>query len=269
MKKLPDSELLYRALEQIDANILYEQFPNIPRNVHSTCPSCHGTKVVTVDGVDWECNCADQIQRHKHYTSAGIGINYQQLSWGNWHNTKFDISQLDDYRDNIDKYINNGIGIILHGPNGSGKSFICTMILKDLIRKHNKRCYMIKAKDLVDMVREGWSTPRNKEILNYKITNADVLFIDDPGKELIDANNWNDKHAKMTIEGIIRERVQSNKAIFLTTNYDMAGIASVYGKGFYSMLQESCFQIEVPGSDYRKQIHADLQNTGKLYIPIF
>ena len=36
---------------------------------------------VVVDGALMRCNCADQLQRYKHYLNAGIGLTYQRLNW--------------------------------------------------------------------------------------------------------------------------------------------------------------------------------------------
>lgn len=261
MKKLPDSPLLNVALQQFDADILYKQHPDTPRSSDAGCPTCGKNRgfgkngTIIVNGEEWECNCQDQLQRHKHYLSAGIGIKYQRLSWDDWMNPDFDVAALSPYRTHIDDFIREGVGLVLSGTSGTGKTMLCTLILKDLVQK-GYRCYMTTASQLITMVRDGWKSQDERTMFRQKIERAEVLFIDDPGKELfgINPDTFNNSHSKMTIENILRERVQSSRPTFLTTNLNEHQVEFSYGRAFASLLSESSFLITVGGQDHRKTV---------------
>lgn len=258
MKQLPESPLMNMVLSQHDADLLYEQYPDTPHSPDDGCPTCGKNRgrgkngTVVLGGEEWECNCADQLQRHKHYLAAGIGLRYQRLSWADWVNNDFDVSRLEFYRNNIDGFIREGIGLIAIGKPGTGKTMLVTLIMKELVQK-GYRCYMTTAAQLITMVRDGWKSERERLMFKDKIERADVLFIDDPGKELFGSSleSFNNSHARSTIESILRERVQGSKPTFFATNLGQDEITSQYSESFSSMLKEAVYFVAVNGSDHR------------------
>ena len=272
MKRFVESKLRYMPLSQHDANLLYKKHPEVPKMFDGkNCPSCHGDGYVVFGGERYECDCVEQLQKYKHYISAGIPIKYQKLSWADWDNKEFPIDDgiVKKYRDNLSNYVNNGIGLFLRGSNGSGKSFIATMILKELVNDGHS-CYMTTAADMADIVKNKWKTDFDEDFYKTKIEQTDVLYIDDVGRELIDLDtNWADKFNKTSLDNIVRQRVQNGKTTFITTNLTDKRFVSYYGNGIKSLLLESMICFEVFGKDHREVIQEKLLSNGVSNSHIF
>jgi hypothetical protein len=59
----------------------------------------------------------------------------------------------------------------------------------------------------------------------------------------------------MTLDSIIRNRVQNARPTFITTNLDNAGIMGLYGISAFSLLSERSKFFPVTGRDFRPDIN--------------
>lgn len=262
---------MYRIVPQEDVDALYSIYPDLPRSHLSGCPSCgknNGYGVdgtVLLDGVEWVCNCHDQLQRHKHYLNAGIGSTYQFLSWQDF---KGDVAVLDyatSWLRDIEANVEAGRGFFLWSEvNGVGKSLIASLVLKECVLSGYK-CYMTTFQNMLSAMKSGWKDADYDRWYRGKIDSAQVLLIDDLGKEVVDNTGFNKDFAKQTVDSLMRTRVQQGRPTLFTSNFSPSGLSQYYGIAFVSLLQECVEPVHVKGRDYRPYYSGKAKGQRRVY----
>lgn len=264
-------------LSQDDSERLDREMPHLPKSpLH--CVTCKGTRVFTwYDGLgeciqEFDCNCENQWVVNRYLHHCGIGINYQRLSW---RDLAIDIPEdIKEYLENVDKLVPFGLGFTLHGTIGSGKSLLCNLLLKHLI-KQGYDGYFTTFSGLLEKFRSGFSSAEEKQWFYKRIKNAQILVIDDIGKEqqqtvfrAKDAvnpvrddrdikSNASIQHistpiAESTLDEILRYRVNQALPTLVTTNFSMEELGEKYGSNIISLLMESNTIIEFEAGDFRR-----------------
>lgn len=235
-----------RYLSDEDAARLYAEFPHLKASPEDYCPTCDKTGRYFWKGVAHICNCEEQLQLHKHYLRAGIGVSYQRLSWDDYEGDEGLHRLVEAYLKGHSNYVNRGVGILLHGGYGTGKTFALMMLLKDLI-KLGYDCYSTTFASMVEMFTAGWKSVEDKQYFQERIVLCPVLFLDDVGKEL----KTRTKLSESTFDDVLRRRVQSGRPTFITTNMTKGELSEGYGGAILSLLREVSMAYEVQGADYR------------------
>ena len=255
--RLPDSPLIYEILPQEDVDQLYRMYPGLAKSHHFGCPSCGKNLgpvvdgIVNLDGIWWQCNCRDQLQRHKHYLNAGIGDVYQFLSWNDFHGDQAAKDAALAYDKDIDDYVSSGVGLFIWGEsNGTGKTFIANQIVKDCVMQ-GYACYSTTFADMLSNMKAGWKDEEFAGWYKKKVDAAQVLLIDDVGKEIMQTSGFNNSFAQQTLDSLLRTRAQQNRVTFITTNLAAGDFKSLYGVAATSILSETTKIIHVTGNDYR------------------
>ena len=225
---------------------LYRDHPQLKPSPDKYCPTCGTTKKYYWQGKFHDCDCTRQLQLHKHYLAAGIGVNYQQLSWDDFEADPKIKQAMDKYLERHVAFVSKGIGMVLYGEIGTGKTFGATMLLKDLI-KVGYRCYSTTFASMVEMFTAGWKSVDDQQYFQEKIVHSDVLLLDDLGRELRTKN----KLSESTFDDVLRRRVQDGRPTFITTNMSLAEMNEGYGAAVLSLLSEKSMTYEVKGADYR------------------
>ena len=268
--RLESSPLTYRIIGQEDIDQLYAIYPDLPRNCNFGCPSCgkdNGNMrdgYVILNGVTYQCNCQDQLQRHKHYLNAGIGMAYQTLSWADYHGDPSALTAINEYREKLDANIESGKGLMLFGGYGVGKSMLCYLVLKECVMAGYK-CFATTYADMLASMKAGWKDPQFAQWYKSKVDSAQVLMLDDVGKELFGASGHNDDFAKQTLDSLFRTRVQQSRPTFITTNLNTTNLREIYGEAFFSLMTESMSPILVNGFDYRGAVKTQGKGARRIY----
>lgn len=111
--------------------------------------------------------------------------------------------------DRVAKWQPSEKGMVLFGPTGRGKTRALWELARSLVVVHGKRVQFVKASVLSRSVIESWNT----EACIRAAINADVLMIDDLGKE-----PPMDKSESALLE-IIDGRSTTRRPTFISTNY--------------------------------------------------
>jgi len=241
-------QLRYHFLSDREAERLYRQHPKLKPDFREYCPTCHTERTYFWDGLMQKCDCQLQLQLHKHYLAAGIGVTYQQLSWDDFEGDPEVRLWMDDYLRNHMNYVDRGLGLVLYGDYGVGKTFSITLLLKDLI-KLGYNCYSTTFAHMVEMFTAGWREPEEQRYFQTKIIGTDVLLLDDLGRDMKTKINL----SETTFDDVLRRRVQDGKVTFLTTNMTIKELSNGYGGAILSLLWERSLRYEMLGSDFRPQ----------------
>lgn len=276
MRRLESSPLLYKVLPQEDADQLYHIHPDIPRSGRVGCPSCGKNRGIIVDGTvkigeeEFVCNCADQVQRYKHYLDAGIGLNYQCLTWGDFVGDQQAKAKCSEYVHNISQNVEAGCSLVIGSGregsslHGTGKTMLGTLVLKSCIMA-GYRCFMTTYADMLSSLKAGWKDADYAKWYKGRIDSAQVLLIDDVGKELMSGSGFNNDFSKQTLDSLFRTRVQQSRPTIFTTNFDVGTMTRCYGEAFMSLLRENSVVVSVVGDDFRPLKQSRLVGERRIY----
>lgn len=270
-QRLESSPLTDRIIEQDDADQLYLIYPDLPRSYLYGCPSCGKNMgmgvdgVVVLDDVAWTCNCKDQLQRHKHYLNAGVGATYQFLGWNNFNGDQNALTLVAGYAHDIADNIESGTGLMLSSKTlGTGKTMLGTLVIKSAVMNGYK-CFATTFADMLSSMKAGWKDQAFAKWYKQRIDSAQVLMIDDLGKEMLGDNGFNTSMAVNVFDSLLRTRVQQNRPTIITTNYDKGELMRTYGNAVASLLEEQQITIEVAGSDYRPSVSKQSKGYRRIY----
>lgn len=255
LPRLPDA---VRTLRDDESKYLLHQFPGLPKSLKD-CPTCQGMKefrwyedngfgygkVVT-----YECPCADQIRLHKFFLHAGLGHSYQVLSMtdvadGVYENNSEAMEAIADYWKNSMYYLARGFGLMLYGTSGTGKTLLSSLLLKRLLTYgRGLDGYFTTFTDLLDRYAGGWSDKDMAAWFERRIVNAEVLVIDDIGKEYSGRLGMSSN----ALDTVLRTRVQHDRPTIFTTNLSIAEFRKTYAGSTWSLLAEKVLPYEIKGN---------------------
>ena len=246
------TDIRYRYLEDWEAERLYARHPKLGASPDEYCPTCHKKGIYRYQGKDWPCDCVEQLQLHKHYLAAGIGVRYQRLDWDDLKDEVV-FQKVGEYANDPD-YLEKGIGLILTGEFGTGKTLAANLCLKEFIRNYGYSCFATTFSEMIELYTAGWYSEDDKTYFNRKVIESQVLLLDDIGREM----RRKTRLSETTFDNVLRTRVQQGRATILTTNMDLDELGKGYGGAVLSMLSECSTAIECRGDDYRKTAKAAL-----------
>ena len=235
-------------LSDVDADRLYAAHPKLKASYKDYCPTCAKAGSYRWKGEEVQCDCRKQLNLHKHYLAAGVGVTYQRLSWDDYEGDEAVLAFCAKYVDKAPQYVARGVGVVVHGSFGSGKTLAMNLLVKQLIHK-GYNCYATTFASMIEMFTAGWRSPEEQRWFQRKIVQSDVLLLDDLGREL----RTNSKLSESTFDDVLRTRVQAGKVTFITTNLTPGEMKEGYGAAVLSLLQESAAVLSVSGSDFRPQ----------------
>lgn len=271
LRQLPSSRLLNRIVPQEDAEELYRIYPDLPRNHLSGCPSCGKNEgygldgTVELDGVTFRCNCHDQLQRHKHYLNAGIGATYQFVTWRDFAGDQEALGRVAEWVNLLESNVESGRGLyIWSAENGTGKTMLGTLALKECVN-FGYRCYMTTFQNMLSSLKSGWHDPDFDKWYRGKVDSAQVLMIDDVGKELMQTGGFNNDFARQTLDSLLRTRAQQGRPTILTSNLSPGQLIPQYGQAVMSLLTENTFEVPVAGCDFRPNTVSRIKGHRRVY----
>lgn len=235
-----------RFLTPDDATRLYSDHPNIDPDPDTYCPTCQKSGEFFWQNEFHKCDCEMQLQLHKHYLVAGIGVTYQRLDWADYQGDPAAEAMVRKYLEAHANMVSRGTGFILSGTYGTGKTLLMTLLLKELV-KLGYSCYSTTFASMIEMFTAGWRSPEDQRHFQRKIMQSEVLLLDDLGREM----KTKTKLSETTFDDVLRTRVQGGRPTLITTNMDPAQLSTGYGGAILSLLSEVCIRYEMKGSDFR------------------
>lgn len=257
---------LPRALERppgaADSEMLDRIFgPPVPWQ--ERCLTCSGAKhfktrlgdgsVVTV-----ECNCREQWILRELMLAANIDDNYARLSWHQVRGVPDDlVLVVKEYIAELARNRRAGLGLTLWGTRrGTGKTMLTTLILKEAMTHPRTRVYFTRFYDLIRLYSRTWKDGSMEDWFIRNVEGADVLGIDDIGKESAQSTAAIGMVDQL-LDRMLRGRIANNRVIIVNSNLDPE--SDKIGAGFeryqqdvLELLSEVNEAIELNGPSYRK-----------------
>lgn len=251
---LPDA---CRLITNADLALLRAARPRLwldPRKSCLTCLKADGsTYRWYADGTraeiaTYECNCRDQWLLHLWLLNAGIGLNYQRLSWDDVATVPAHVvEQIQEYALHAATAVSSGQSLVLWSTgSGTGKTLMLMLLCKALMAQ-GYEAYASLFTDIIDLFTSSWRVPAEREQWNRRVRNAQILAIDDLGKE----NGGRIQIVEDALDQVIRTRVANDAPTAITTNLTPEQVQQGYGGYIMSLLSEKATFIEVPGVNFR------------------
>ncbi|MFE4863217.1 hypothetical protein, partial [Streptomyces sp. NPDC056670] len=193
-------------------------------------------------------DCTAQWLMHLWFLNAGIGANYQRLTWADVASVdKGIVEQIMAYVLNAKRNVADGRNLVLWSQSpGTGKTLLLSLLLKALMVQ-TFQAHLAQFNEIIDLFTNSWRDKTEREQWNRRVRNVDILGMDDMGKE----NKGRIEMVEAMVDQIIRARVSDSLPVAITTNLTPQQMQEGYGGYVMSLLSEQADFIEVTGSDYR------------------
>lgn len=245
-----------RLLRNDEVERLRQRYPKLPATPER-CPTCHGKGEfkwwgAEADGerpvVTYKCDCVSQWTLYLYMLNANVGPTYQRLAWSDVATEQGAIDKVTAYLENAEAYVQAGCGLILYGEMGTGKTLLSTLILKHLLGLGYDG-YFTTFSEMIDTYTGGWHDAEEKAWFHRRIKNADVLVLDDVGREY--QGRKQSGLPESTFDEVLRHRVASATPTIITTNLDLTRLQEGYGGNVMSLLHERSTTYRFTGEDFR------------------
>lgn len=201
----------------------------------------------TIDGVEYPCDCDEQINLRKHYLLANIGDQYMRLNWERDYRDEEVKDAVQAYLDAWPNLKLQGMGLEFTGPKlGVGKTFAATHVGKELT-KLGERVYFLPFYEMVGVFQYPMEERRPIE---QRLAECTVLVLDEviaPNTEAMS------RLFSGMFEELIRTRTNHNRVTIMTTNLTPEKLHDIYPRT-YSLLTAKQLRIEMDGEDARELI---------------
>lgn len=246
-----------QALPPLPSHILLPPEDDI-RRIESTlwtparCIICSGTGTFRwwnperTEPIDWACSCDDQYVLGLHLLSRGIGLKHMRTGWADLTGVPATgVRWAQDYLDYAHAYASRGVGAVLLGSSGTGKSSLTHLMLRALIAAGFDGYWTTYPK-IMSLVKSGYDDPEIRRWFERRIRNAQVLVVDELGKE-----QGSDQHAASVLDDMLRFRLGAMMPTFLASNLTEEQLQTRYGHAVVEVIREASTVHTLYGQSWR------------------
>lgn len=201
------------------------------------------------DSADDQENAQKKFLEQSEYVVARI----PQIYW----NIPLDVFPDKKVQNIVEKYClflnqaySHGQGIIFSGAHGTGKTLLSCYIAQRALEKGYTVRYMPFSK-LIDLLFQGMRNPELLKKIYLMIERIEFLVLDDLGKEYTGVNDQLNQKVSLSVDVLLRERVNRGLVTILSTNYTQRDLKQRYGDSVFSIMSQVGRLVPVKGYDYR------------------
>ena len=186
-----------------------------------------------------------RLEALKQLASSGIGKRFINATFDNYDkgcNMKaYEIAH--EYAENFD--CSDGKGLIFTGGVGTGKTHLAAAIANRVADKFAARIEFETFSEAIAEIKSAFSDSKNDKHLEKRMCEADLLVLDDLGKET--RSPFNDE----LLYRVVNYRYKDKLPIVITSNLRMEFLVRTFDYAVMSRLMEICKAVNMQGNDYR------------------
>ncbi|MBR3942730.1 MAG: ATP-binding protein [Clostridia bacterium] len=143
---------------------------------------------------------------------------------------------------------NNGASLFLYGATGLGKTFLSSCVAKEVILNGFDAIYMpaYKIFRTFESFKFNHEDKEDAKRQIERITNAQLLVIDDLGAEMVTA------YSAEVLFDLINTRINQRQATIISTNLDFSDLETVYSQRITSRILGHYIVLSCSGEDIRE-----------------
>lgn len=220
--------------------ITQETVAQLHNSIIASCAICGGTGANLQDSIFLDCNCVQEFKRQVGLTGAGIPRKYwdfllEHLLPRFREDNRVSLDILQKFCINIEKSVNNGIGLYIQGVSGVAKTSLAFYILKEALSK-NIPSYGIRLSQLTKLIYESTMDDNKKDHLNFIKNETKLLLIDEIEKEFsIDDTS---RFMGSQVNDFFSYVYDSQKSLIVTSNVPKEELRKVHAFNIIDRLQE-------------------------------
>jgi DNA replication protein DnaC len=222
----------------------------------SACPFdvCDGSGLVYDEATNtaYDCQCRPQIiaLRKARSLSGVIPRRYQDAGFDRYPVTEIDppavVVAARRFADTIDRQLDAGRGLWFMGPVGTGKTTLAMLVSRAALRA-GRSVAIYSLPRLLNEIRDGHRAERSHVDLLDRLTDVDLLHVDDVGAER--TTDW----VLEELYSIVNARYEDQRSMVITTNLDRAQLCEQITERTVSRLVEMCDVLPLLGEDRRME----------------
>jgi DNA replication protein DnaC len=225
----------------------------------SACPFdlCDGSGFVfdleTNTASDCRCRAQRVSQAKARHLSGAIPKRFRDASFDRPPVTDMEpgiVRAVRGYADRIEDHLDAGRGLWLMGPQGTGKTTLAMLVSKAALAA-NRTVAIYPLPKLLSTIRESFGEGRSHMELLDRLTEVDLLHIDDVGAEK--TTSW----VLEELYSIVNARYEEERSMVITTNImDRDELCEQITPRTVSRLTEMCDELPVLGHDHRMDLRS-------------
>lgn len=215
---------------------------------------CNKSGVIIVNKVFTDCTCQKEFQAKVRYLIANIPKKYWDFTLRNLtkeftDENKDSLLILQQYRENAERAVKNGIGLYIQGSVGLAKSALSYHLLKTFATK-GVPSYAIRMSSLTKLIFDSLKESRSKDQLEWIKRDVQLLMIDEIDKDykVSDLNQF----AAVQVNEFFNMVYERKKALIVTANIPKSELNKVHANNVVDRLEE-LIDVIFTGRSFRKQ----------------
>jgi DNA replication protein DnaC len=166
------------------------------------------------------------------------------------------VDEVKKFARRIDGHLDAGRGLWLTGPVGTGKTTLAMLVSKAALNA-GRSVAIYSLPRLLNEIRDGHRAERSHVDLLDRLTEVDLLHVDDVGAER--TTDW----VLEELYSIVNARYEDQRSMIITTNLDYAELEAQVSARTASRLAEMCDQLPVQGADRRVELSAGMSDSAQ------